>query len=168
MVVAASRDSLTCLLSLVPGDPAAPRPDPAEIIARAQKLGFAPAALLSPAEIDALLREAIAHATPLTAVSISPVVNGAAVVTVSEDRMKAVLFLRKGRGGGKPLMPAAVSEAIRASKVKGFDAQKVRKDLLSFFAGSIRGARRLRSGHRKSPENRLRSQAGMARPVPSR
>ena len=136
VVVAASRDSLTCLLSLVPGNPAAPRPDAAEILARAQKLGFAATVLLTTEEIDAMLRDAISHSKPLTAVSISPVVNGAAVVTISEDRMKAVLFLRKGRGGGKPLVPAAVSEAIRASKVKGFDAQTVRKDLLAFFAGS--------------------------------
>ena len=135
VLVAASKDNLTCLLSLVPGDTAAPRPDAAEILSRAQKLGFAEQDLLSVDEIDAMLRDALARRTPLTAVSVTPVVNGAAAVAVSEDRMKAVLHLRKGRGGGRPLLPAAVSEAIRASRVKGFDAQTVRKDLLAFFAG---------------------------------
>ncbi len=135
VVVAASKDNLTCLLSLVPGDPAAPRPDAADVLARAQTLGFAGTDLLAADEIDAMLRDAISRRAPLTAVSITPVVNGAAAVIVSEDRMKAVLHLRKGRGGGRPLLPAAVSEAIRASRVKGFDAQTVRKDLLAFFAG---------------------------------
>jgi uncharacterized protein (DUF342 family) len=136
VIVAASRDALTCLLSLAPGDSAAPLPDAADILSRAQKLGFAETALLTADEIDAIVRDAVARSTPLTAVSITPVVNGTAAVTVSEDRLSAVLSLRKGRGLGKPLVPAAVSEAIRASKVKGFNAQTVRKDLLAFFTGS--------------------------------
>ena len=61
--------------------------------------------------------------------------NGAAVVTVSPDKLKAVLSLRKARGGGTPLSPAAANDAIRASKVKGFNPDVVRKDLNAFFGG---------------------------------
>ncbi|MGA2973813.1 MAG: flagellar assembly protein A [Spirochaetia bacterium] len=135
MEVTASRDGLSCLFSFMPGDPAAPAPDPAEILARAGKLGFNAQSLLPEAEIASMLRQAVARAAPIARAFLTPLVHGAAVVTVSPDKLKAVLFLRKGRGGGKHLLPAAVSEAIRASKVKGFNPETVRRDLLAFFAG---------------------------------
>jgi len=133
--IAASRDGLSCLLSFVPGDEAAPAPDPQDVLSRADKLGFAPASLLPAHEIESIMQDAVLRAAPLESVSISPAVNGAAVVTVSSDKLKAVLFLRKGRGKGTPLFPGAVSEAIRTSKVKGFDPDVVRRDLLAFFSG---------------------------------
>jgi len=136
IVVAASRDGLSCLLSFVPGDAEAPAPDPKEVLSRADKVGFAPSSLLPAHEIESMMQDAILRASPLVSVSMSPAVNGVAVVTVSDDKLKAVLFLRKGRGKGTPLFPAAVSEAIRTSKVKGFDPEVVRKDLLAFFDGN--------------------------------
>jgi len=131
-----SRDGLSCLLSFVPGDQGAPAPDPQEVLSRAGALGFAADSLLPMHEIESMMQDAALRGAPLDAVSLSPAVNGVAVVTVSAEKLKAVLFLRKGRGGGTPLAPAAVSEAIRASKVKGFDPVTVRKDLLAFFAGT--------------------------------
>jgi uncharacterized protein (DUF342 family) len=136
LTVTRSRDGATCLLSFVPGDEAAPPPDPQEVLSRAAALGFADSSLLPVHEIESLMQDAILRRAPLNAASLSPTVNGVAVVTVSADKLKAVLFLRKGRGGGTPLAPAAVSEAIRASKVKGFSPETVRKDLLAFFAGT--------------------------------
>jgi hypothetical protein len=131
----ASPDGLTCLLSFTPGDRSAPMPDAAEIVLRAQSIGFEPAALLPAEEIRSLLAQAAARGSALAKHPIVPVIDGAAVVTVSMDKLKATMFLRKGRGGGKPLTNGAVSEAIRSSKVKGFDPETVRKDLLAFFAG---------------------------------
>ena len=135
--VTASRDGLTCLLSFVPGDAAAPPPDaagrPVPCAAAGFRRGVAPARARD--RVDDAGRGA--RAQPRWRPPLShPVVNGVALVTVSADKLKAVLFLRKGRGGGTPLAPAAVSEAIRASKVKGFDPDTVRKDLLAFFAGT--------------------------------
>jgi uncharacterized protein (DUF342 family) len=136
IAVTRSRDGMTCLLSFVPGDAAAPPPDPQEVLSRAAALGFAEPSLLPLHEIESLMQDAVLRGAPLQGASLSPTVNGVAVVTVSADKLKAVLFLRKGRGGGSPLAPGAVSEAIRASKVKGFDPAAVRKDLLTFFAGT--------------------------------
>lgn len=133
--LSASRDGLTCLLSFTPGDPAAPPPTAVEVTALAATKGFAAAGLLPSPEIDAMLKSAITRAQPLSNVSLSPVLNGVALVTVSADKLKAVLYLRKSRGGGTPLTPAAASEAIRSSKVKGFAPDTVRRDLLAFFAG---------------------------------
>jgi len=133
--VAASPDGLTCLLSVTPGDPAAPQPEAAEILERALKLGFMPQSLLAAAEVGTLVREAIARNTPLARASITPIVNGAALVIVSADKLKAVLSLRKGRGGGTPITPAHAADAIRTSRVRGFNPEAVKKDLLAFFSG---------------------------------
>jgi uncharacterized protein (DUF342 family) len=135
ITVTRSRDGMTCLFSFVPGDAAAPPPDPRDVLSRAAALGFAEASLLPVHEIESLMQDAALGGKPLEGASLSPTVNGVALVTISPDKLKAMLFLRKGRGGGTPLSPAAVSEAIRSSKVKGFDPAAVRKDLLAFFAG---------------------------------
>jgi uncharacterized protein (DUF342 family) len=135
LTVSASPDGLTCLLSFVPGDAAAPAPDAREVLSRAGALGFAAASLLPAEDIDAILKEAIARSRAIDAVPLTPIVNGVALVTVSPDKLTAVLYLRKARGGGKPLTTAATSEAIRASRVRGFNAQKVKADLLAFFSG---------------------------------
>ncbi len=134
VTVTTARDGLTCLLSFAPGDAAAPPPDPADVLSRAVTLGFTEQALLPSGEIESLLKDAVLSGKAFSDVSLSPTVNGVAVATVSEDKLKAVLFLRKGRGGGRPLTLAAVSEAIRASRVKGFSPEVVRKDLTAFFA----------------------------------
>jgi uncharacterized protein len=134
--VVASPDGLACLLSFVPGDPAAPAPDVEEILFRAQKMSFSPEALLPADQIEGLLRGAIASKTPISRKSITPLVNGLAAVTVSPDKLKATLYLRKGRGGGTRLTPADVSDAIRKSKVKGFALEAVNQALRDFLEGT--------------------------------
>ena len=67
-----SRDGLSCLLSLVPGDEAAPAPEPEDVLSRAEELGFPAASLLPAHEIESMMRDAILRGTPLESVSISP------------------------------------------------------------------------------------------------
>ncbi|HET6450455.1 MAG TPA: flagellar assembly protein A [Spirochaetia bacterium] len=135
--VTASPDGQTCLLTFRPGDEAAPPPDLKDLLERAEKIGFTPEVLLPSHEIEAMLQDATLKGAALERASLSPTSNGVALVTVAADKLKAVLFLRKGRGGGRALTPAAVSEAIRASRIRGFDPQAVRKDLLAFFGGKL-------------------------------
>jgi uncharacterized protein (DUF342 family) len=133
--LAASADHLTCLPSFVPGDASVPPPGVDEIFDRAQKLGFPEQSLIPQAEIEALLSGAVASGKAFTQKSITPSVNGLASVTVSPDKLKALLYLRKGRGGGTPLGSADASAAIRKSAVKGFDLEALRKDMRAFFDG---------------------------------
>ncbi len=133
--LARSADSLSCLLSFEPGDPGAPALAGSEILARAEKLGFDRPSLFSAAELDALLGDSLARKASLAKVPISRTVDGAALVTVSPDRLRASLTLRKGRGGGKPLALAAISEAIRASGVRGYKAEALKRDILAFVSG---------------------------------
>ena len=133
----ASADHLTCLLSLAPGDPSVPIPEVDEILDRARKLGFSPEALIPKVQIEGLMRDALAHKSPLVRKPITPTADGLATVTVSPDKLTAVLYLRKGRGGGTPLSPSDASAAIRKSGVKGFKLETVQKDLRAFFDGEM-------------------------------
>lgn len=132
----ASADHLTCLLSLVPGDPSVPAPDVTEILDRAQKLGFSPETLIPKLQIEGIIRDALARKSPLVREPITPMADGLATVTASPDKLKAILYLRKGKGGGRPLSPADASAAIRKSGVKGFSLETVQKDLRAFFDGA--------------------------------
>jgi len=133
--LAASADHLTCLLSFVPGDASVPAPAVDEILDCAQKLGFAENSLIPPAQIEALLSGSISSGKGLSQKSITPTVNGLASVTVTPDKLKALLYLRKGRGGGTPLGSADASAAIRKSAVKGFDLDALKKATRTFFDG---------------------------------
>jgi hypothetical protein len=133
--VTSSLDKQTCLLTLTPGTPEAPPPDPEEIYARARALGFDSASLLTAAEITALLDDAISHGKRLAGRPLTPSGDASADVAISDDKLKAVLNLRKGRGGGTPLTTSAVSGAIRASKVRGYSTEAIRRDLRAFLDG---------------------------------
>ena len=100
------------------------------------KIGFAPTALIGPGEIASILKEAVPCGDSAPRKSLSPSSDGAAVVTVSPDNLAATLFLRKGRGGGKPLTLAIASDAIRLSKVRRYTIETIRKDLQEFFKGT--------------------------------
>lgn len=60
-------------------------------------------------------------------------VDGKAEVVISKDALLATLSLRKAQGGGTPLTLKAISDAIRNSRVRGFDAEKVKADIMAFI-----------------------------------
>ena len=133
--LAQSADKLTCLLSFEPGDDGAPPPEPADILARAESMGFEKHALLRAAEVESLLRGALRTKTAIAGAPISRPIESLAQVVISPDRLRAALTLQKCRGGGKPLTLAGISEAIRASGVRGFKPETVKKDIMEFFTG---------------------------------
>ena len=95
--LAASADSLSCLLSLEPGDPGAPLLDASDILARAEKLGFDRLSLFTAAELARLLAQLAAAKTAVPGVPISRRTDGSATVVIS--RMGCAPGSRSRRGG---------------------------------------------------------------------
>jgi len=82
-----------------------------------------------------LLAAALSRRTPLRKEPISPDQDGGFSIEISEDRLKAVLSIRKGRGKGKPLVLKDVGTAIRGAGLKGLDFEKIKRDILEFYRG---------------------------------
>jgi uncharacterized protein (DUF342 family) len=128
-------DGTTCRLDFQPGSPGCPLPDARVLLDAAKDLGFTADGLLDEAEIRGLLEQAAAEKRPLQQHSISRDLDAEIEVAVSDDKMQALLSLRKGRGNGAPLRLNDVGKAIRERGLKGLDTARVEKDVLAFFYG---------------------------------
>lgn len=131
--VSASADKRACFLSFSPADPRVPLPDAEEVVEQAAKLGTPRQSLIPGASIERLLQEAAANKTPIAKVPLVPSDDALVSVVVSQDRMRASLSLKKGQGAGRRLSLPEISDAIRRSGVRGFNAEAVKKDLLEFY-----------------------------------
>jgi len=130
-----SPDGATAFLSYSPGDPRFPAPSAAEILARARELGCAEDALLGEAEVAAMLAESSRGGESLFSRSISLDRDAGAQVRVEADGMAAFLSIYKGRGRGRPLDLSQVSAALKASGVRGYNPDQLKKDVLEFYKG---------------------------------
>ncbi len=135
-VVSPAPDRSACFLSYTPGDRRVPAPQAAEVIEQAVRLGLPRERLLPQAEIQRLLAEAAAGGRPVQRVPLIPSSDAAVGVRVSADKLRAILTIRKGKGAGRRLTLQEVYNAIRASGVRAFDAEVVKKDLTAFYASS--------------------------------
>ncbi|MDR1176584.1 MAG: FapA family protein [Treponema sp.] len=128
-------DGITFYFRFEPGDSRFAPPAGEEVIAAARSKG-APETLLVKAEsIDAEIAGAIHSGAAIFAYSLFRVQEGEAVVEISPDKTMAVLNLRKGVAGGRPLSMKDISQALNNSKVRGFDQEKLKADLKAFMAG---------------------------------
>jgi uncharacterized protein (DUF342 family) len=134
-VVSPAPDKSACFLSYTPGDRRVPAPRAGEVIEQAVRLGVPRERLLPEAEIQRLLAEAASGGQPLQRVPLVPSSDASISIQVSSDKLKATLSIRKGKGAGRRLNLQEVSNAIRASGVRAFNAEVVKKDLASFYAG---------------------------------
>jgi uncharacterized protein (DUF342 family) len=133
--VSASPDGTTCLLSFTPGSDQAAPPTAEEVLEACRRLGFAPETLLSEEEAALILSKALTEKVPLESKPLSRPEDAEIRLEISEDKLEARLFLRKGRGEGRPLRLKEVSEAIRSRKLKGLDSARIREDILAFYRG---------------------------------
>jgi hypothetical protein len=131
-------DGTTCLISFAPGERGASIPSARSVIEEAAKLGFAKESLLPEARIAEMIRDAVASRKPIDKQPIIPAEDAVISVTVSPDKLRATLTLRKGTGAGRPLSLAEVSDAIRKSGIRGFNAELIKKDILGFYNGRQR------------------------------
>jgi uncharacterized protein (DUF342 family) len=95
--------------------------------------------------------------------------NDASVsIQVSPDKLKATLSIRKGKGAGRRLTLQEVSNAIRASGVRAFSSDDVKKVLTAFYAGDQEELKDYLLAEGQAPgtgrEGRLEWQVKFARP----
>ncbi len=121
-----------CYLSFTPGTAGAAPPNMAALMKEAAALGFPREALIPETEIAKILREAAAAGKSVSRRPITIREDAVITVTVSQDRMRAVMTLKKGLGAGRTLALADVGDAIRKSGVRAYDAERVKSDVLAF------------------------------------
>ncbi len=133
--VTLSADRATCYLSFTPGNREATPPTPEEILSAAEKLSYPRELLIPPDEMDALLQHILSFGKPVQNIPISQSDDSRAEIRVTEDKLKAFLYLRKGRGKGKPLSLKEVGTLIKNSNLKGLNFEKIKTDILAFYQG---------------------------------
>ncbi|MDR2258490.1 MAG: FapA family protein, partial [Treponema sp.] len=128
-------DGVTFFFSFEPGDPRFPLPTGAEVLAAAVAKGAAESGMVDPETVDAVIQAAVKTGEAAAAVPLTLTREALARVDIRPDKMEAVLNLRKGAAGGRPLEMKAISQALRDSKVRGFDAEKLKADIKTFMEG---------------------------------
>ena len=131
-----SKDMGDCLISYRPGEDHNERPSSDDVIAEAERRGYSTVALKPAREIDRLLENATASGSELNGVSISTPIDAFIDITTAENGLKAYLHVIKGRGGGTPLDLKDIGVAIQRSGIRGYDRDKIRADLASFYQSS--------------------------------
>lgn len=129
-------DGATLYLYFKPGDRRFPLPPVSEIVEAAKALGATESSLVAPADIEGVMTRAIETHEEPPPFPLSLRVDGEARVDISSDRLQALLYMRKGVGGGLPLDLKKVSQVIRDARLKSFNAEQVKKDILDFFHGN--------------------------------
>jgi uncharacterized protein (DUF342 family) len=129
-------DGLTFYFKFEAGDPRFPLPTGAEVLDAAKAAGALEASLVSAESVDKEISESIAAGEDIPAFSLLEVQEARAAVDIDADKMEAVLSLRKGVSGALPLEMKAISQAIRDSGVRGFDAEKVKAGIRAFMEGA--------------------------------
>ncbi|MFP4704726.1 MAG: flagellar assembly protein A [Spirochaetaceae bacterium] len=131
-----SEDRATCFLFFRPGESSHEPPTGATILEAAAEHGFEADTLLPEEEIDELIRHAVDTDVPVEGVPITVSRDAGFDIVVSEDKLKAMLNVSKGRGRGKALDMKALGQALRESRLKGLDLERIREDLNAFYKGS--------------------------------
>lgn len=132
VVLSPGRNS--CILQMKPGDVAATVPTGEIIRAAAAALPYQEARLLPAEDIYVLARNLVAENMPAE-VPIDRPEDARMEIKVSEDRLEASLFLKKGRGSGKALSLKEVGKLIQSNSLGGLNLKKIQADILAFYKG---------------------------------
>ena len=131
--VEGSPDGATYLLTYAFGDKRLSGPSVAEILAKARELGAPEEGLVDEETLAGILRGAAAGGESLFTRSISIDRDAEVRIDVSPDGLRALLSIRKGRGRGKALDLSEVSAALKASGVRRFNTEQLKKDVVDFY-----------------------------------
>lgn len=130
-----STDGTTILLDYQPGHGGLSAPDPEAVLAAARELAAEGEELLSAEVVATAMAEAASKEQPLEGFPLSPDRDAVSRIDVTPDGSLATLTLRKGRGRGKPFDLAMVTAALKASGLRGFKMDEVKKAVVEFYKG---------------------------------
>lgn len=128
-----SKDNATLYFHFMPGHKLSEAPSVEQILERVKELAYPPEAMVSRETIESILEKAIESEEPTKNVSLSQDRDAEIDISVTDDNMKALLNLKKGRGRGSPLLMKQVGASISASGLKGMDLKKIKADLVEFY-----------------------------------
>ncbi|TVQ27824.1 MAG: DUF342 domain-containing protein, partial [Spirochaetaceae bacterium] len=131
--VSVSENRRQCTLSYRPGDDRDSRPAASEVRSAAIEQGFPAEKLRAEDAIQHMIDEAVRNSRPLDAVSITDDSDAEVRLVVSEDKLKALLTVRKPHGNGEPLNLKDIGAAITAAGLQSVDRERIRKDVGEFY-----------------------------------
>ncbi|MDR1893415.1 MAG: FapA family protein [Spirochaetales bacterium] len=140
--LALSGDQNTALLNFTPGEKVLPLPGAPEILAEAQALlggedsspeGSSADSLIGPLELADILQQVLDSRKDLTNFPLSTDEDSEFEITLSEDRLTAVLYMKKGRGRGKPLGLKEFGRALKEKNFKNVNLKKIQDEILAFY-----------------------------------
>ncbi len=133
-----SDTKVDCFLDIVPGHKAAPPPDSDEIFAELEKLSFPEENLIEKDRIQKQIVSACRSETART-ICLTKDRDGSFDIEINSLKTEARLHLKKGTGRGRPLNLKQAWAKILALKISGFEAERVKQEILQ-FNGSDKGS----------------------------
>jgi uncharacterized protein (DUF342 family) len=133
--ISTGSDGITLFFTFEPGDARFPPPTGEAVLEEAKAKGAPEGGLVTPGSLDEVIAEAVKTGTPVQAFPLFQSWEAAARVDISPDKSRAVLYLRKGTAGYQPLEMKAISQAVKDSKVQGYDAEKLKAAVNAFMQG---------------------------------
>ncbi len=127
-----SEDKVSAFYVFEPGAPDADLPGTAEILSDAAELGFTEDQLISETELARALGDAVSRGAK-ERIALTASRDSSHDIMVSEDKLKAVLNLSKGKGRGKPLVLKEVGYAIRAAGLAKLDQKRIQEEIVAFY-----------------------------------
>ena len=124
-----------CLLSIPAGHLRGVSSAPDSIYDACAEHGFQRGELIPAEDLRRFLDDSIRKKSTVSDVPLNKDVDSAIEVTVSEDALRACLYLRKARGSGKALSLKEIGEVISSKKLKGMNTKKAKSDILEFHKG---------------------------------
>jgi hypothetical protein len=126
------QDRVTLYLSFLPGNAKLPPPPAREILTAASSDGNPDSPILIESEkLERAMNESIRTGQTLEAFPLYKTLDGLA--ELRREGETAILYLRKGLAGGRPLDNNAVILSVKNSRIPGIDQASLREALLAFM-----------------------------------
>lgn len=131
--VTVSEDKLQCTLTYRPGDDAGTKPRASEILQAAREQEFPAEKLRAEEDVQRMIDEAVGNSRPLNEISITEDSDAEVRLVISDDRLRALLTVRKAHGNGAALNLKDIGTAISDAGLVSVNKDRIRADISEFY-----------------------------------